>query len=60
MQSEERGGVAGYYRIVITVGGSFLLLTVIYEILKLFLTKHTVTGIVLESTFGITFTSPFD
>ena len=57
-QAEGREGATEYYGFVIAVVQSFLLLTVVYEILKLFLIKHTVTGIVLKSTFGGYFACP--
>ena len=58
LSSRGREGATEYYGFVIAVVQSFLFLTVIYVILKLFLNKHTVTGIVLKSTFGGYFACP--
>ena len=57
-QAEGREGATEYYGFFIAVVQSFLFLTVIYVILKLFLNKHTVTGIVLKATFGGYFACP--
>ena len=54
-QAEGREGATGNYGIVIAVVRPFLLLIVIYEMLKLFLIKYAVAGIVLESAFGSVF-----